>query len=67
MRYIKDVQGASTPCTCCSDYLIRFIISVMLIIMMIANMVSKSLVIIFFYHHLSYSYSFSPFIFESIE
>jgi hypothetical protein len=67
MRYIEDVQGADTPRTCCADYLIRFIISMILITMVIIVRAVKSSIIIFFYHHLSYIYSFSPFIFESIK
>ena len=34
---------------------------------MIATWHVKSFVIILFFHHLSYSYSFSPFIFESVK
>lgn len=34
---------------------------------MIATWHAKSFVIILFFHHLSYSYSFFPFIFESVK
>ena len=50
MRYIEDVQGADTPRTCCADYLIRFIISMILITMVIIVRAVKSSIIIFFYH-----------------
>ena len=68
MSKLKACKVLVTPRTLLwRIYLIRLVIIINMMNKMIAVSVVMSSVIIFFIHHLSYSYSFFPSIFESVK